>query len=1156
MDSISNTCLPDVDPSVEADEDACRNLQTISSPTWSDGYFDSPRGSPAEEDIGKKHGSDEKMRTSTGVALVGDEGNHSEEESWLSRPLVSTQLFPDTVATSDCYADDIPPEIATNNAGISPFTRELITRSRQEMERRRQKRILSSSQTSPTEPSISDLSIPEDPPTRQYAAALPADRPDSPRNPFDNASLIAEYFHAGGTSIDDPSHVKTNGSDDEALCTNAEVVHNDIIAITGDKVDAQDSELPARTVDVVMELDHVSPESSLLELEEVLVPADAPESWPDHPVRNDGDYDQIELEDMATNYDVAVSNVDADITEDSELTPTAIGIAVVQSEQDPTSMLPELTETQSDDRESWPDQPQSNDNDFEQTDVQDTTTNFDLALSNVDNDATEESKLTAANITIDAEQNDYDPTSTLLGLAETQPDDRESFSEQLQSSDDDEQTEVQDTTTNCDVVVVKDSELAAANVDNVMEQNDHDSTSMLLELTETPSDDRESWLEQVQSSDSDFEQTEAQGITTNFDLALSNVDDNATDDSKLTAANIDIAVEKDDHDPTSMLLGFEETQPDNRESSSQQLQSSDDDDEHVEVQVTTTNCDVVVAKDSELAAANVDDVMGQNDHDSTSMLLELTETQSDDRESWLEHVQSSDSDFERTEVQDITTNFDLALSNVDNDATEDSKLTAANINTDVEKDDHDPTSMLLGLAETQPNDRESSSQQLQSSDDHDEHVEVQDTTTNCDVVVVKDSELAAANIDNVVGQNDHDSTSMLLELTETQSDDRESWLEQGQTSDDDDDEQTGGQVTTTNGDVVVTKDSELTSATVDNALGKNDHDPTLVLLELAETPSDDLEPWHVDVEDDEDTLFTATNNEFIIGINDSGNDASATPSRTSQRDARNHGKSLGAQNHPSTTSLDFDAVFKKRNASGTQESSRPFTNSSMSFSRLVFGDQHDPCCVGRRGWLLFLVFVVLLVILIAALVGKQSSSSSSSVVFTTRPSSAPSSELSSVPTMKPSSAPSVELSSVPTKEPSNAPSTEPSNQISFSPSTSLRPSWRPTAAPSAPTTPAPVFPLFPFTLTFPPYNWPSVTNAPVSLAAPIARAPPRLASQSPAATPTTGGAFEEVPPYSIPVSTFPPFAPVRPSGRNLRSREATEASSELAEARDRLQQHG
>ena len=1049
----TNKSQQDVDTSGETDDGACRNLLTISSPTSSDGYYSSPLISPADE-ASNKHGSDEKRSPSTGVELVGEASNHSHSdvESWVTRPLISTQLFPETATNSEIYADDIAPEIPTNNPTISPFTRELITRSRQEMERRRQKRLQSSSQSSFTKIPISDLIIPEDPPVLQHVAASPTEEPVlTATNPFDDSSLVAEYFQAEQASTDDSPHVIANDRDDEPSDANANIVDEDMIVITHDAHDDKDSELPATTCDGAMELD----------------------------------------------------------------------------DDDPVSMFPELTETPADAEESWPCQTESDDDD-EPTEVQDIMTSRDVVFTNADPDAAEDSEFTASTVDYAVEQNDDDPMSTLLGLTEISADTPESWLEQPQSSDDndDEPTEVQGTLanrdvefTNADPDTTEDSELTAAIAGNAMKQNDDDPMSTLLEFTEISADTPESWLEQPQSSDDDDVPTEVQDIMTSRGVEFTNADPDTTEDSELTAATAGNAVEPNDDDPMSALLEMTEMSADTPESWLEQPQSSDE--EPSEVRDTMTNREVVFANadpdtsvDSELTAATAGNAVEQNDDDPMSALLEMTDMSSDTPESWLEQPQSSGDGDEATEVRGTLTNRDVEFTNADPDTTEDSELTAATAGNAVEQNDDDPMSEFQEMTVMSADTPESWLEQPQSSDE--EPTEVRDAMTNREVSFTNagpdtsvDSELTAATAENDVQQNDHDPMSTLLSLTETQSDDREPWPYQAE-SDDSDEEQTGGREEAKNATDAVTNG---------------------------------------DIEHDDTSRFTATNYEFVIGINDLEPEASASPSDPRQRDPRNREKGLATQNQ-STTSLDFDAVFgHKHSISSMQEASRPSTASSMSLSRLVFGNQHDPCCSGRRGWVVFLAVVVLIVILIAALVGKQSSSNASSVVHTRIPSSSPTSEPSITPSVEPSSVPTSEPSIAPSVELSTAPTLEPSNPLSFSPST--LPSLIPTTAPSVPVTPAPVFPPFAFTLTFPPYGWSSLTSAPSGLEAPLTEASPigraLLRMASPAATPTPDGASNEVPPHAFPVLTYPPFAEVRPLGRNLRSRVPTGASSELGD---------
>lgn len=639
------------------DNDICHNLLTLSSPTSSEGYFDSPVGSTVGDDISKIR-SDEKRSNSTADGIVSDESvesSQSENEYWHTRQLIVTRLFPG--ANEENHADHTAPEIPTAGVAISPFTRELITRSRQEMERRRQKRLLNAFQTSNTRPSISDLIILEETPStsiQQDAADLPT-QPLSPENPFDNLALVAEYFPEGVVSVDESSRV-INGSDDEQSNTKSTVVSDNFVVNTNGAEESHDLESAATAAVFVMELDHVEPETALPDVGDTVV--DLPASCPDRSHGNDG--------------------------------------------QD------------------------------EHADAQETTTKYDLV----------------------------------------------------------------DESTN----------------------------------------------------------------------------------SELAAAAIEI----------------------------------------------------------------------EGNEDAMSTLPDLTETVADRSLSWEDRSQGSASDEEQMETKDTMTNYDVVVSNVDDD------------------------------------------------------------------------------------------------------------------------------------------------------------------------PSCTSGPY-----------------EFVGDTKD--DESGTSTSNPSQRDMRKNQDNLDVNKYSSTTSLDFDAVFgptRKRSAVSRQESSPQSMPSSLSLSKLVFGDQRDPCCSGRRGWLLFLAFVVLLVIIVAALVGRQSTTPTSSVVLTTIPSSAP----------------------------STAPS--------FSPST-WSPTTSPTTVPSAPTTPAPMFPPFAFTLTFPPYGWSSMTETPVNMLAPptaaspviIALAPMRLASQAPAATPTTisggsGASSQQFPPFPLSILTYPPFTEVRPSGRNLRSRLLTTAAKSESNEGDLVQQQG
>ena len=112
------------------------------------------------------------------------------------------------------------------------------------------------------------------------------------------------------------------------------------------------------------------------------------------------------------------------------------------------------------------------------------------------------------------------------------------------------------------------------------------------------------------------------------------------------------------------------------------------------------------------------------------------------------------------------------------------------------------------------------------------------------------------------------------------------------------------------------------------------------------------------------------------------------------------------RSEPSVGSLDFDSIFLQR--SSTEMSHDKFTNShqsvlsTLSHQINAFGHQEDPCCRGRRSWLIYLAIVVLLVVLLAAFMDSDESLDGPPRATSV----APSITMSPTMTMSPSSSPS------------------------------------------------------------------------------------------------------------------------------------------------------
>ena len=495
-------------------------------------------------------------------------------------------------------------------------------------------------------------------------------------------------------------------------------------------------------------------------------------------------------------------------------------------------------------------------------------------------------------------------------------------------------------------------------------------------------------------------------------------------------------------------------------------------------------------------------VSPKNPFDNLALVAEYFQPRVTSIDEWPRAINGSD-DEQSNKNSEVTNDSNIVVISNDAEEAHDLGLAAASAEIDAEQDDIVRESMRPGVADTPADAQSSWHDRSGGNDDEDEYAELPEATADYEFVDDStNSERSKADIE--FERTDDAPMSTPPYLTGTPADLSQYWQDrsQGNASDE---EQVERNDAMTNYDAVISNF-------------------------------------------DDDPRFTSASYEFVGAVKDDESGPTTSTSDKLHRDARNNQDYVVVRKHSSSTSLDIDAIFgptKKLSAVSMQESSPNSMPSSLSLSRLGFGDQRDPCCFGRRGWLIFLAFVVLVVIAIAALVGRHPSTPSSSGIFTTIPSSAPSTG------------------------PSDAPSKgKPSNRITFSPST-LSPTTSPTAVPSAPTTAAPVFPPFAFALTFPPYGWSSITDTPVNVVAPpteaspviIARAPMRLASQAPAATPTTisggsGVSLQEYPPFSLSILTYPPFTEVRPSGRNLRSRLRTIGdSSELREV-DRLQQQG
>ena len=274
-----------------------------------------------------------------------------------------------------------------------------------------------------------------------------------------------------------------------------------------------------------------------------------------------------------------------------------------------------------------------------------------------------------------------------------------------------------------------------------------------------------------------------------------------------------------------------------------------------------------------------------------------------------------------------------------------------------------------------------------------------------------------------------------------------------------------------------------------------------------------------------DSDATIASNNFVIGLNDldtespesrpmgSLSERSSEPAPEGESSHRR--ASLFTETENSTTSLDYETVFGSKRTSSVytkHDSSYQSMISTLSHQIPVFGDQQDPTCRGRGGWIIFMMVVMLLVVLLAALVNK------------------PTTPVLLTPTASPSVEPPIEL---PTEPPSTQPTSKPRTQapVPFVP----RPSTTPTPSPAS------TFPPFAFPfLTFPPLNSPAgsnqFTSAPVILAAQgVTPSLPTTTVNPGLPTPIMPSVASTESPPTLPRWTFPPSVLVQPTARNLRS---------------------
>jgi hypothetical protein len=274
-----------------------------------------------------------------------------------------------------------------------------------------------------------------------------------------------------------------------------------------------------------------------------------------------------------------------------------------------------------------------------------------------------------------------------------------------------------------------------------------------------------------------------------------------------------------------------------------------------------------------------------------------------------------------------------------------------------------------------------------------------------------------------------------------------------------------------------------------------------------------------------DSDVPITYNVFVVDLNDadkecpearpSGNLSEGFPDPAQESESSHRQISVVSETDNSTTSLDYEAIFaSKRNSSvyTKHESSYQSMVSTLSHQVPVFGDQQDPTCRGRAGWIIFMAVVMLLVILLAALVNKPTATD----ILT--------------PTTSPSAEPPTEL---PTSPPSAQPTPKPRTQAPVP--VVARPSTTPTLLS---TSSLPPF-LFPF-LTFPPLNSPTgsnqFTSAPAILVAQgVTPSLPTATANAGTPTPIMPSMSSAASPQNFLRWTFPPAALVQPTTRRLRS---------------------
>lgn len=236
---LKNASVAD-DESGEAHNDD-RDLLSIASPLSSKGYFDSPVEDSIDDDdillrdiqISSKTKASHEHLSSARVDLLGSDTVTNRSKNQHETDNCNLNIRSSNISLTHKFEN----YSCTDDVIISPVTKELIDRSRRELERRRQKRQSSSSQISSTLLSDSSSSILEEITEQQFTNPSVAD-PVQALNPFEDPVLLAQFFQEQNSfdaaTSDESMITKQNGTDtpkdsDVPIAYNAFVVElNDV----------------------------------------------------------------------------------------------------------------------------------------------------------------------------------------------------------------------------------------------------------------------------------------------------------------------------------------------------------------------------------------------------------------------------------------------------------------------------------------------------------------------------------------------------------------------------------------------------------------------------------------------------------------------------------------------------------------------------------------------------------------------------------------------------------------------------------------------------------------------------------------------------------------------------------------------------------------